>query len=77
MKSIGSNFDDWMDKEGFGKKSSKKIGGWICHDCGMKYGKSRFEVSTWHNDVCDYCKESKAVTEARDYGYPQLPEVRK
>lgn len=52
---------------------NRKIGDWICHDCGTKYGKLRTSISTWHNNTCDYCKQEKPVTESRDYGYPELP----
>lgn len=57
--------------------SKKQSYGWICHDCGIKYGKPRFSVSTWHQDKCDYCGEIKAVTESRDFGYPDLPNEKK
>ena len=43
----------------------------ICIDCGNKYGKPRFTVSTFHTGICDWCKQQKAVTEDRDYGYPK------
>lgn len=49
---------------------------WICYDCGKKYGKSRTLVSTYHTGKCEYCREVKAVTESRDWGYPKLPEER-
>ena len=49
------------------------IGSYICHDCGMKYGKPRGLVATYYNGFCDYCKTDKVVTEARDYCYPKLP----
>lgn len=49
------------------------IGQWICQDCGIKYGQPKNVVSTWHEDVCDYCGEIKAVTEPRDCGWPELP----
>ncbi|HON84208.1 MAG TPA: hypothetical protein PLI22_08795 [Caldisericia bacterium] len=57
------------------KKQS--YGDWICNDCGIKYGKPRFLVSTWHQDKCDYCGEIKVVTESRDFGYPNLPKEKK
>lgn len=46
---------------------------WICHDCGTKYGKPRDGVATYHNGKCQWCGKDKAVTEDRDYGYPELP----
>lgn len=57
--------------------SKKQSYGWICHDCGIKYRKPRFSVSTWHQDKCHYCGEIKAVTESRDFRYPDLPKEKK
>jgi len=48
---------------------------WICHDCGTKYGKPRGGVATYHNGQCQWCGKDKAVTEHRDYGYPQAPSI--
>lgn len=44
---------------------------WICHKCGIKYGRVTYEnhPSTWHSDTCDVCGKIAAVTEPRDYGY--------
>lgn len=49
----------------------------VCSDCGhaaMKLpenkGKRPFQVSTFHTGKCDVCKETKAVTQTRDYMYP-------
>ena len=51
------------------------IGNWICTECGRKYGSREPELACYHMDKCDYCgKEKLAVTEPRDYGFPQLPE---
>jgi hypothetical protein len=45
--------------------------GWICIDCGRKYGTAyEGHVATFHTDLCGWCGEEKAVTEPRDYGYP-------
>lgn len=46
---------------------------WICAPCGVKHGRYRAGVSTWHPDTCDWCGEETNVTEDRDYGYPPLP----
>lgn len=54
-----------------------RIGAWICHDCGTKYGRViNNHCATYHcGDRCDYCgRTDQAVTEPRDYGYPKLPE---
>ena len=48
---------------------------WVCLDCvfgrcrGRKNGQG---VSTWHQGKCDVCGETKFVTEARDFGYPEF-----
>lgn len=55
----------------------------LCSDCGTtannmtcikKYGaranKQAFSVSTFHTGVCDICGQTKAVTESRDFFYP-------
>lgn len=50
------------------------VGYLICSDCGQKYGTPRGLYATWYPGTCDYCKQEKIVTEARDYCYPNLPE---
>lgn len=44
---------------------------WTCYDCGIKYGKRPMSnhAATYHEGRCEVCKEAKAVTEPRDYGY--------
>lgn len=54
-----------IDKQG--------VGDYICHDCGMKYGKPRSSCATFYHGYCDYCNKNKIVTESRDYCYPELP----
>lgn len=49
---------------------------WICLDCGLKYGKPRFSVSTYHQGTCDWCGHIKSVTQPRDFGYPKPPSKR-
>lgn len=57
----------------------------VCSDCGIeanrltclkKYGeepkKKSFDVSTFHTGTCDVCGETKAVTEPRDFFYPDF-----
>ena len=41
----------------------------VCHDCGTRYGEIRNCASSVWNGECDVCGETKAVTEARDYGF--------
>ena len=45
----------------------------ICNDCGIKYGTRLDMFSTMHTGVCQWCNKKKAVTEHRDYGYPEPP----
>ena len=51
---------------------------WVCQDCGEKWGRwwdgSEYTgpspyFSTFHEGSCGVCGETKAVTEARDFGY--------
>ena len=45
---------------------------WVCHTCGMKYGKapSATRMATYHLGTCDVCGSGNmAVTEPRDYGH--------
>jgi len=41
---------------------------WICHECGIKHGRVRTHLSTFHKGECECCGEQTAVTEGRDYG---------
>ena len=44
---------------------------WICNDCAKNMkAKKIIKVSTYHTDTCDFCKQTKTVTETRDWGYP-------
>lgn len=42
---------------------------WICSSCGDKWGRRQCGRATWHYNICGICKESKAVTEPRDFGH--------
>lgn len=57
----------------------------VCVECGVaanvltcikKYGmppkKLCFDVSTFHTNTCDFCKQDKYVTEPRDFFYPDF-----
>lgn len=46
---------------------------WICSKCGLKYGKSRDGVTSYHINICGWCKEKKSVCHARNYRYPEYP----
>jgi hypothetical protein len=56
----------------------KKYPDWVCVDCAKKARKTKgeefkqFEVSTIHYEKCDVCKKIKAVTEPRDFYYPDF-----
>lgn len=50
---------------------------WVCVACGQKAlklkvnkGKKQFDLSTFHMNTCDVCKQKKYVTEKRDFMYP-------
>lgn len=46
---------------------------WVCQKCGSEAsGGRQFEVSCWHENVCDVCGEIKQVTEVRDFFYPDF-----
>lgn len=45
----------------------------ICVICGVKYGKPKSKYATYYQGKCDYCGEETNVTEARDYGHPEVP----
>ena len=47
----------------------------ICETCGDRHGtqSSREHISSFRPGICDWCREAKYVTDARDYGYPKLP----
>lgn len=51
---------------------------WVCRDCAfraiVKQGIHPLTaVSTFHEDTCDVCGKVTAVTEPRDYCYPNFP----
>lgn len=48
---------------------------WVCWDCGTKASQVKEHqggVATYHMGICEVCKESKAVTQPRDFGYPKF-----
>lgn len=58
--------------------------GWICWECGDKYGRmSDGHCATFHepdkndpDDKCGWCgTQDKALTEPRDFGYPKTLEL--
>ena len=49
--------------------------GWICSECAHKNGGRWPEghLGAFHSDECGWCKETKSVTQPRDYCYPRFP----
>lgn len=57
---------------------SEKFIDWVCHDCGINYGKWYTQgvykgpsqwMATYHKGTCEICgKNDVSVTEVRDYG---------
>lgn len=48
---------------------------WVCWDCGTKASGIRGYrggCSTYHDGVCEVCWKEKAVTQPRDFGYPEF-----
>lgn len=43
---------------------------WICQECAHQYGGKMHpdHLATFHEDKCDVCKQTKTVTQLRDYG---------
>ena len=55
--------------------SDREYPDWICYDCGSKHGRtSEGHLATWHIGDCGWCGANKAVTQPRDYGYPEWKE---
>lgn len=50
---------------------------WTCSGCAEEAGGKwpRGHVATWHSNICPVCGEQKAVTEPRDYRYPDYQYV--
>lgn len=45
----------------------------VCQACATKTGaRNRKSASTYHLAKCDVCGMRSAVTEPRDFGYPQF-----
>lgn len=57
----------------------------VCYECGVsanvltclkRYGNRpkqlAFSVSTYHEGKCDFCGETKDITETRDFFYPDF-----
>ena len=48
---------------------------WVCYDCGIKARGRPLpdgSISTYHEGKCGVCGKTKAVTEPRDFGYPDF-----
>jgi predicted transglutaminase-like cysteine proteinase len=55
----------------------------VCQKCGSEARKAtmkkrgfswkkQFEISTWYEWICDYCKQKKPVTQTRDFLHPDF-----
>lgn len=73
-----------MDKTLDSNNSESKIYD-VCDKCGTeasrltcikRYGKEplkvKFDVSTYHRGVCDFCGKYDLITEVRDFYYPDF-----
>lgn len=62
----------------------------VCSNCGISANvltclkkhksvpkKLAFDISTYHEGVCDFCRETKFVTEPRDFFYPDFELLKK
>ena len=58
--------DNWETVFGSKKKDYPQ---WVCGDCGSRYGNKPCGISTWHNDICGVCGNTRPVTEPRDFGH--------
>lgn len=64
------------------KNKNKNYPAWVCHDCGVCYGKWYEDgeylgpsphYASYHYDTCDVCgKNEVPCTEPRDYGHLRL-----
>ena len=57
-----------------GESKGRKYPSWVCKECAETAGGRIPEdhCYTMHEDKCGVCGEVKAVTEPRDYGYPEF-----
>lgn len=44
----------------------------ICNDCGNEHGKSGLTVSTYREDLCDWCGETKYCVQEYKFGLEKL-----
>ena len=52
------------------KKKIKFTSDYICHDCGIKYGKPKAGAITIHQGKCGVCGKTTGICHQRNYGYP-------
>ena len=43
----------------------------VCYPCGTRAGRTP-GLATYHDGVCDVCGDEAAVTQPRDFGYPEF-----
>lgn len=62
----------------------------VCYECGVTANvltclkrfkappfKLKYEVSTYSNGRCDFCKKNKSITSVRDFYYPMFSLLQK
>ena len=60
--------------------SNKDYPRWVCSSCAKKAQSDPHQISsfmTWHLGICDVCKKYEALTEPRDFGYPEFKGYKK
>ena len=49
---------------------------WVCHECGIRYGRRTPTCATYHDNKCDICGKLGPVTQPRDFGhFATMPKV--
>ena len=73
----GSDLVEWVAElldefETMKANNLKEYPQWVCTDCGLAANTKRFDVSTYHHGTCGVCGKQTAVTEPRDFYYPEF-----
>ena len=59
------------------QRDDKHYPDWVCWDCGFAAQTDIRKINTQnassHYGRCDVCLDMKAVTEPRDFGFPEFP----
>ena len=61
-----------MKKMSQAENNSEPYPSWICSECAYDNGGywSEGQIATFHDGICEWCDEERAVTKPRYYGYP-------